>query len=218
MHADRGRGGRPRTRILYWFRTPPGVRVGRAAIDEDAIRQIEANHPEIDFDWTQILKGRETSSDPGERRRGRERPARPAPQPRTKSTRTDQPEAIDLDADSATDAEDSTPGTIAGAPITEPEEDDPEGPPVEPATPAEARLGAPGLARLRARHAELLTRITERVPDEARQTELKTLAERLNPDAWITDADVTAGLDAYEQTYETVRSSLPPRRKPGDPV
>ena len=91
-------------------------------------------------------------------------------------------------------------------------------PPEEsPPTPAGARLGSAGLARLRARHAELLTRIVDRVEPE-RQEELKALAERLNPDAWITDADVTAGLDAYEQTYEMVRSSLPPRRKPGEPV
>lgn len=88
----------------------------------------------------------------------------------------------------------------------------------EPSSPAEGRLGAPGLARLRARHAELLARITDRVPEAERQEELKALAERLNPDAWVTDADVTAGLDAYEQTYEMVRSSLPPRRKPGEPV
>ena len=32
------------------------------------------------------------------------------------------------------------------------------------------------------------------------------------------DADVTAGLDAYEPTYEMVRSALPPRRRPGEPV
>jgi hypothetical protein len=64
----------------------------------------------------------------------------------------------------------------------------------------------------------LLTRIGDRVVEAERQEELKGLAERLNPDAWITDADVTAGLDAYEPTYEMVRSALPPRRKPGEPV
>ena len=55
MHSERrkGRG----QRILYWFRTPPGVTVGRAALDEDAIRLIEQHNPELQFDWTRILKG-----------------------------------------------------------------------------------------------------------------------------------------------------------------
>ena len=43
--------------MLYWFRTPPGVKVGRAALDEDAIRLIEQLNPGIEFDWTRILKG-----------------------------------------------------------------------------------------------------------------------------------------------------------------
>jgi len=45
-----------RPRVLYWYRTAPGVRVGRPALDEDAIRTIEEQHPEIDFDWPHILE------------------------------------------------------------------------------------------------------------------------------------------------------------------
>jgi hypothetical protein len=56
VHSSR-RQARGRTRILYWFRTPPGVRVGRAALDESAIRFIEEHHPDIRFDWAQILSG-----------------------------------------------------------------------------------------------------------------------------------------------------------------
>ena len=52
MHADRP-GDRPR--LLYWYRTAPGVMLGRAALDEDAIRTIEEQHPDIDFDWPAIL-------------------------------------------------------------------------------------------------------------------------------------------------------------------
>ena len=55
---------RSRTRILYWFRTPPGVRVGRAALDEDAIRLIEQHNPDVEFDWTQILNGEEEPAPP----------------------------------------------------------------------------------------------------------------------------------------------------------
>ena len=35
MYASRDRR-RAEPRILYWFRTPPNVRVGRAALDEEA--------------------------------------------------------------------------------------------------------------------------------------------------------------------------------------
>jgi hypothetical protein len=43
-------------RVLYWYRSAPGVRVGRPALDEDAIRVIEEQHPDIEFDWAQILE------------------------------------------------------------------------------------------------------------------------------------------------------------------
>ena len=46
VHAVR-HGGRSRQRILYWFRTPPGVKVGRPALDEDAIRWIEEHNPDL---------------------------------------------------------------------------------------------------------------------------------------------------------------------------
>jgi hypothetical protein len=60
--------------------------------------------------------------------------------------------------------------------------------------------------RLRARHAEILARISERVPDPARQDELKTQAERLNPDTWVTDEEVSAGLEGYESALESIRA------------
>jgi len=49
------RRGSGRPRILYWFRSPSNVRVGREPFD-DAIRSaIEKQNPELEFDWTQIL-------------------------------------------------------------------------------------------------------------------------------------------------------------------
>lgn len=80
-------------------------------------------------------------------------------------------------------------------------------------TAAHARLGAEGLLRLRGRYAEMLARISERVPEPERQEELKSLAERLNPDAWVTDVDVSAGLESYEATFDSLRSALGPRRR-----
>ena len=45
------RRGKTRARILYWFRTPPGVRVGRLPFDADVQRTIEAQNPGVTFDW-----------------------------------------------------------------------------------------------------------------------------------------------------------------------
>ena len=45
MHWYR-EGNRQRSRILYVFRTPGGVRVGRDPLEPEVLRQIEAHHPE----------------------------------------------------------------------------------------------------------------------------------------------------------------------------
>lgn len=82
---------------------------------------------------------------------------------------------------------------------------------------AHARLGFEGLVRLRARYAETMARIPERVPDPEQQLQLKTLAERLNPDAWVTDADVSDGLESYERTYEELRGTIGNRRRNSRP-
>jgi hypothetical protein len=49
------RRGKTRARILYWFRTPPGVRVGRLPFDADVQRAIEAQNPGVTFDWKRLL-------------------------------------------------------------------------------------------------------------------------------------------------------------------
>jgi hypothetical protein len=82
----------------------------------------------------------------------------------------------------------------------------------EPTTAAHARLGSEGLARLRGRYSEVLARISERIPEPERQEELKTLAERLNPDTWVTDAEVSEGLESYETTFAALRASFGHRR------
>jgi hypothetical protein len=83
--------GRRGKRLLYWFRTPPGVRVGRAPIDETAIRLLEQHNPDIQFDWTRILKAPPPAEGQGRRdpresrdrdQRGR-RESRPSPRPRS---------------------------------------------------------------------------------------------------------------------------------------
>jgi hypothetical protein len=152
--------------VLYWFRTPPGVRVGRAPLDEDAIRLIEEHHPGIRFDWPQILRGEEEIE-----------PALHAPVP--------------------------------VAPVAEA----PEPPPTEPVNPAHARLGSEGLARLRARYADVMAGISRRVPDPQRQDQLRIEAERLNPDSWVTDEEVRVALEQYETVFESLRGLVSSGRR-----
>ena len=79
----------------------------------------------------------------------------------------------------------------------------------------EARLGSEGLSRLRARYSEVLARISETITDPVRQEELKATAERLNPDTWVTEAEVRAGLEDYETVFEALRFVVGRRRRRG---
>ena len=85
MHADRP-GDRPR--LLYWYRTAPGIMLGRVALDEDAIRTIEEQHPDIDFDWPAILALREVMTPEDEAPRAAPQPQRqraPSAKPRSET-------------------------------------------------------------------------------------------------------------------------------------
>jgi hypothetical protein len=87
MHWCR-EGTRQRSRILYMFRTPGGVRVGRDALEADVLKQLEAQHPDIEFDWNAVFHNQQVIETAQEPRRPRQRPGgdavvegAPAPQP-----------------------------------------------------------------------------------------------------------------------------------------
>ncbi len=56
VHAPVSRGGASRPRVLYWYRTPPGVRVGREPFDAPVREALEAQNPDLTFDWQEILE------------------------------------------------------------------------------------------------------------------------------------------------------------------
>ena len=47
-----------RSRVIYWFRTPPGVKVGRSPFDIATQRSLEQQYPDVKFDWPQIVAAR----------------------------------------------------------------------------------------------------------------------------------------------------------------
>ena len=51
VHISSGRRGKVRQRTLYWFRTPPNVKVGRPPFDDEIMRALEAQYPDVTFDW-----------------------------------------------------------------------------------------------------------------------------------------------------------------------
>ena len=223
VHAEKRRG-RSRSRILYWFRTPPGVKVGRSALDEDAIRLIEEHNPEVDFDWTRILKG---GGEPVEvrkpeaprremRQRGPNQPPRQSPDrdlPAAPPEKIPDEAAAEAMASTGPDAVLDSPEILEPPPAEIPTVEIAAAGAHEAPTPAHARLGAEAVIRLRGRHAEILTRISERVQDPVRRDELKGEAERLNPDSWVTEAEVLLGLEQYETVFEALRAVVGRRRR-----
>jgi hypothetical protein len=202
MHWFR-EGTRQRSRILYVFRTPGGVRVGRAALDPEVLRDIESLFPAISFDWKSVLAGRQVIESAPEPRRRRRRPAE-AP---------------------AADVETPPAGAPTGAaaqpvpPAREPSSARPAIPSaIEGATPDEQ------IAFLAHWYPIVRERIPVRTADPARREALTALAERLNAAAW-TDADqIAAGLQRAGEALDRLsrvftrrrrRSRRPAVRSPG---
>ena len=54
--APTRRGKSPQTQVLYWFRTPPNVRVGREPFDQELRRALETQNPGVIFDWKALIE------------------------------------------------------------------------------------------------------------------------------------------------------------------
>jgi hypothetical protein len=184
MHIYRD-GLRQRTRILYVFRTPGGVRVGRDPLEPEMQRHIEAQYPDIPFNWNLVRETQqviETAVDPRRRRPRRdEQPppveATPAPAPQAAAAPAPEPPRIVI------------PVRIEGV------------------TPDEQ------IAFLMHWYPIVRERIAKRVSDPARIAALNALADRLNPSAW-TDADqITTGLQAAAEALERLSRVFSNRRR-----
>jgi hypothetical protein len=55
VHTTTRRGKPGRTRVIYWYRTPPGVRIGRKPFDEEVQHALEQQYPGVTFDWETII-------------------------------------------------------------------------------------------------------------------------------------------------------------------
>ncbi len=211
LHADLP-GQRPK--LLYWYRTAPGIVLGRAPLDEDAIRTIEDQHPEIDFDWPAILALSEvmTPEDeaPARPRQPEGRRSRPRDQPRDAQPRPRQ----DAPPEPAIDTVDEPVAGVDDLPTLEELTFDSD--PAEDARPAprhasgllEELVGREIATRLRARYSELSARIHERHAEAAVRDRWMTRAASLNPDMWLTPEAVLEGVRRADGLFDSLRREL----------
>ena len=185
MHLYR-EGHRQRSRILYVFRSPGGVRVGRDPLEPDVLREIEAQYPDIAFDWKDVREHQqhiEMSPEPRRRKPPKREdavaaaPEAPAPAPSPASPSAAAPSA----------------GAVPSA--------------VEGATPDDQ------IAFLGKWYALIRERIPRRTSDPVRQEALMALVERLNPAIW-TDADqIAVGLQQASEALERLSRVFSRRRR-----
>ena len=205
MHWYR-EGARQRSRILYVFRSPGGVRVGRESLEPDVLRDIEAHHPDIAFDWKAVLDNREivdTTPDirrPRKRRRSEDEAAAGAEAA---------PPRAQPSARSAVEGQSAEGGAL----IPKPPGD--EGGAQRPSIPSAIEGATPDQqsAFLARWYPIVRERIPQRTADPARREALLALAERLNPAAW-TDADeIAAGLQQAGEALERLSRVFARRRR-----
>ena len=184
MHWYR-EGNRQRSRILYVFRSPGGVRVGRNPLEPDVQRLLESQHPGIDFDWKAVLDNQQVVEPVSEQRRPRRREAPPAPR-----------------------AAVEPPPRVEAAPAAQSQ-------PQRPAVPASIEGATPDeqIAFLAIWYPRLRERVPKRTGDPARQEALLALCERLNTTNW-TDADeITTGLQQAAEALERLSHVFARRRR-----
>ena len=189
MHWYR-EGARQRSRILYVFRTPGGVRVGREPLESDVQRIIEAQYPDIVFDWKAVLDSRQVIESAPVERRPRKGPGR-------------------------RDERGAPPAEAAAAPEAAPRPDPVPAPPSRPAVPAaiEGTTTEEQIAFLSLWYERLRERIPQRTMDAARQEALLALTERLNPASWADADQVASGLPQAAEALERLSHVFAKRRR-----
>jgi hypothetical protein len=111
--GGRDQRGKARPRLLFWFRTPPSVKVGRAPFSDDVRKMIEAQNPGLRFDWPRIMS---TPIPPPDADHWRER------RRVEKAARRAARDAESTEAQIAVDEAEAQPVAVAEEPTSEPED------------------------------------------------------------------------------------------------
>ncbi len=209
MHWFRD-GHRQRSKILYVFRTPPGVRVGRQIFDPAVMRELEQLHPDIEFEWRTLMDNQqvvETAPEPRRpRKRRRDEGGAEAP-------RAERP-ALEPVAAAAPTRE---PAPAVDEPAPELEGAAPAGVPAPPRVPVPTRVEGTTpeeqVTWLRGWYERIRERIPHRTHDPARRDALYALAERLNPATWEGDEAIAQGVHDAAEALERFSKVFAKKRR-----
>jgi hypothetical protein len=216
MHADRP-GDRPR--LLYWYRTAPGIVQGRLPLDEDAIRTLEEQHPDIDFDWPAILAlaAAMTPEDEAPPPRPQQQQQRQGKRrrdggPRESSPASARAQTSDAPREDRVEAAAETSGVPEAEPLEADAGPDLEASPIELPPPSnrlvEELAGREIGARLRGRYADIIARIQDLDVDGSVKDAWFKKAEAIDPELWMTPEAVLEGVRNADAQYEKLRAAL----------
>ena len=208
LHGSRA-GGRPR--ILYWFRTPPHVVVGRDALDEEATKAIEASHPGLDFDWSKMRRERPKppprSVGIPERMKKGNRRSGPAPvkaSPRVSAKRVP---AVEVAAKTTSGSVSQVvPEMSEGAASLESAISTSSTQPLE--HPVSALLGDEMLVKLRSAYEELDQQLQSAQLTESSKNEIVSRVQSLNPDSWLAGEEVILRIEKFDSEVAAIQGLL----------
>lgn len=189
-----------RAKVIYWYRTAPGLRLGRPPLDDGAMRTLEEQYPDIDFDWPYILDM--ASLTPVE-------VEGPVPVRKRKPRRDD-----DDDIDAASDAVAAarpvaTPASAAVAADDAPAADAPASDQLAEEFDLLGELMGRGIATsLRANHRDLAAEVEASPADAALKAAWRETLAAIDPDGWTSPGDVLAGMASVERDGEDLRRAI----------
>jgi hypothetical protein len=191
MHAYRPTPQEPhRTRVLYMFRSPSHVGVGRQPLDAEVMEALEHTHPDLSFDWQALTRERAAA-----RVDLQERPARS----RSGPSRSGPPRS-------------GPPRAVPPRPSPMPQRPTPAAP-IDDGSVLGKVLGGVEAAALRRRYADLIDRVTRRARTPEDRDRLLERARRLNPDDWADEAAVRAALPSISADWGAIAIEVPGRRR-----
>ncbi len=189
-----------RPKVIYWYRTAPGLRLGRPALDDGAMRTLEEQYPDIDFDWPYLLDM--ASMTPVE-------VEGPVPVRKRKPRRDESDD--EATAEPAAAPRPAPGGATTLTPVAT------AAPMVEPApAPADdggfdllGELLGRGIATsLRSRHAELADELEASPADPAVKAGWRARLAAIDPDGWTTPEQVMAGIASVEHDADALHDAI----------
>ena len=187
MHWFR-EGSRLRSSVLYAFRTPPAVGVGRQALEPETRRALEQQYPDVEFDWRSLRETQQIVDAVAPPRRSRAH--RKGPDGVSASAPPAKAPAIEKVSTPVSEvARPQVPSVLEGD------------------TPEEQ------IAFLRSWIEPVRAEVTQRIKDPARREAAESLVGLLNPEGWSGEDAVAAGLRGAADALQRLSRMLTSRRR-----